>query len=103
MFATIDTHGFIDTFIVGMIFSQLVACFKFDKGKFVGSITVNFVGGSKDENRFRAIIAQMLQEHQGACGVYRKIGEWFSSRPIMGGLRRRVNDKIKAISLEDIG
>ncbi len=72
--------------------------------KFVGRVTVDFVGRHKDENGVEAMPPRDFQQIHGADGVDVKIVERAAGSQIVAGLGGRVYDQVEGtFRLEETG
>ena len=99
----VDPHLFRDTIVVlGM--SVLPALFQFLERKFVGGVSIDFVGGHKHENGVGAMLSRNPQQIHSAGRVDIKVVERTTRGQIVARLSGTVNDQIEwAFGPEEAG
>src|SRR5438093_1459724 len=106
MLAVIDRHRLVYAIRkVRMGLVDLPAAVEFSKRELVGSVSIDFVGGEKDEHSLRTELPGCFQEDECPVGVDGKIGAGILSRPVMGRLGSGMNDKpnVGGVCREDPG
>ena len=94
----VHRHGFWNAFTVRVRRINLPARIEFDERQEIGRVAVHFVGGHVNEYRLWTVAPRSFKQHRGSVRVHGEIGRRIGCRPVVRGLRCRVNNEIYLIA-----
>ena len=94
----VDGHRLVDARRIGVAGIDLPARGLLHEREAVGRVAVDLVGAREEEDRLRAVAPGGLQEVQGSVGVDGEVRVGLAGRPIVGRLRRRVDDHLDCLA-----